>query len=39
MHQQIRGPMTVLWDGSNIHDRSQAVEKYLAAHSEIHTGL
>jgi transposase len=29
--------MTVLWDGSNIHDRSQAVKKYLAAHPEIHT--
>jgi len=37
LHQQIRGPMTVLWDGSNIHDRSRAVKKYLAAYPEIHT--
>jgi transposase len=29
--------MTVLWDGSNIHDRSGAVKKYLPAHPEIHT--
>jgi transposase len=37
LHGQIRGPMTVLWDGSNIHDRSRAVQEYLAAHPEIRT--
>jgi transposase len=37
LHEHIRGPMTVLWDGSNIHDRSGAVKKYLAAHPEILT--
>ena len=37
LHEHIRGPMTVLWDGSNIHDRSRAVKKYLAAHTKIHT--
>jgi transposase len=33
----IRGPMTVLWDGANIHDRSRAVRRYLAKHPEVHT--
>jgi transposase len=37
LHEHIRGPITVLWDGSNIHDRSRAVKKYLAAHPEIVT--
>ena len=37
LHEHIRGPLTVLWDGSNIHDRSGAVKKYLAAHPEILT--
>jgi transposase len=31
------GPLTVLWDGSRVHDRSQAVRDYLADHPEIHT--
>jgi transposase len=34
---QLRGPMTVLWDGSNIHDRSQLVQAFLAEHPEIVT--
>jgi transposase len=37
LHEHIRGPMTVLWDGSNIHDRSRAVTTYLATHPEVHT--
>jgi transposase len=37
LHDQIRGPMTILWDGSNIHDRSRAVKRDLAAHPEIRT--
>ena len=37
LHEQIRGPMTILWDGSNIHDRCRAVKQYLAAHPEIRT--
>ena len=37
LHEHIRGPMTVLWDGSNIHDRAGVVKKYLAAHPEIRT--
>jgi hypothetical protein len=37
LREQIRGPMTVLWDGSNIQDRWWAVKKYLAAHPEIVT--
>ncbi len=31
------GPMTVLWDRSNIHDRSKVVRAYLAEHPEIAT--
>ena len=31
------GPMTVVWDRSNIHDRSKAVRAYLAKHPEIET--
>ena len=31
------GPVTVLWDGSRVHDRSQAVRAYLADHPEIVT--
>ena len=26
LHEHIRGPMTILWDGSNIHGRSGAVK-------------
>jgi transposase len=29
--------LTVLWDGSPVHDRSQAVRAYLAEHPEIVT--
>jgi len=31
------GPLTVLWDGSPVHDRSTAVRAYLAEHPEIVT--
>lgn len=31
------GPLTVLWDGSRIHDRSKAVQAYLADHPEVRT--
>src|SRR5262245_1055037 len=31
------GPLTVLWDGSPVHDRARAVQDYLAGHPEIHT--
>jgi transposase len=34
---QIRGPMTLLWDRSKIHERSGAVRTYLAKHPEIVT--
>jgi transposase len=34
---QLGGPLTVLWDGSRIHDRSQAVQAFLARHPEIRT--
>ena len=33
----IRGPMTILWDRAQIHDRSRAVKAYLAEHPEIVT--
>jgi len=31
------GPMTILWDGSRVHDRSAVVRAYLAEHPEIWT--
>jgi transposase len=34
---RIKGPMTILWDQSKIHQRSAAVRKYLAKHPEIVT--
>jgi transposase len=34
---QLRGPLTVVWDRSRIHDRSRAVRAYLAKHPEIVT--
>ena len=33
----LRGPMTIVWDRSRIHRRSQAVQAYLARHPEIVT--
>jgi transposase len=32
---QLRGPFTVIWDGSNIHSKSLKVRAYLATHPEI----
>jgi transposase len=37
LRRHIRGPMTVLWDRSNIHDRSKVVRAYLARHPGIVT--
>ncbi len=37
LRMHLGGPMTVLWDGSNIHDRSKVVQAYLAQHPEIQT--
>jgi transposase len=34
---EIRGPMTILWDRSRIHERSGVVKAYLARHPEIVT--
>jgi transposase len=34
---QVGGPLTVLWDGSPVHDRSQLVRAFLAEHPEIQT--
>ena len=34
---EIRGPMTILWDQSKIHQRSGVVKAYLAKHPEIET--
>jgi transposase len=34
---RLRGPLTVLWDRSKIHQRSGAVKEYLAKHPEIVT--
>lgn len=34
---QLGGPLTVLWDGSNLHDRSKLVRAYLAEHPDIVT--
>lgn len=37
LRKRLRGPMTILWDRSNIHQRSGLVKKYLARHPEIAT--
>jgi transposase len=37
LRRHIPGPMTVLWDRSNIHDRSKVVRAYLAEHPEVRT--
>ena len=37
IHQHIRGPLTVVWDRGNIHDRAGEVRDYLARHPEIVT--
>ena len=37
LHRHHPGPLLVLWDRSRIHDRSQAVQAYLARHPEIVT--
>jgi transposase len=37
LRRHIPGPMTILWDRGNIHDRSKAVRAYLAGHPEVVT--
>lgn len=37
LRSQIKGPMTILWDQSKIHERSSVVRRYLAQHPEIET--
>jgi len=34
---QVGGALTILWDGSRVHDRSKAVQAFLAEHPEITT--
>jgi transposase len=34
---QLGTPLTILWDGSRVHDKSDKVQAYLADHPEIHT--
>jgi hypothetical protein len=35
LKRHIPGPMTILWDRSNVHDRSKVVRAFLAKHPEI----
>jgi transposase len=37
LRRRLQGPMTILWDRSNIHQRCGLVKKYLAKHPEIIT--
>jgi len=37
LKEQLGGPLTILWDGSKIHDRSKLVQAFLAEHPEIVT--
>ncbi len=37
LRRHIPGPMTILWDRSNIHDRARVVRAYLSEHPEIRT--
>ena len=35
LKQQLGGPFTVIWDGSQVHSRAKVVKDYLAKHPEI----
>jgi transposase len=37
LRRHIPGPMTILWDKGNIHNRSKVVRAYLAGHPEVVT--
>jgi transposase len=37
LRRHVPGPMTVVWDKGNIHDRSKLVRAYLAEHPEVET--
>lgn len=37
LRRQVGGPLTVVWDGSNLHDKSRLVQAFLAEHPEIRT--
>jgi transposase len=37
LKEQVGGPLTILWDGSRIHDRSALVRAFLAEHPDIVT--
>jgi len=37
LHRHIRGPLTIIWDRNNTHDRASVVRQYLARHPEIVT--
>jgi transposase len=37
LRDEIKGPMTILWDQSKIHERSGVVKAYLAKHPELVT--
>jgi transposase len=37
LKSQVGGPLTVLWDGSNLHDRSKLVQAFLSECPEIQT--
>jgi hypothetical protein len=37
LRRHIPGPMTILWDRGNVHDRSKVVRAYLAGHPEVVT--
>ena len=37
LRAHLGGPMTILWDGSRVHDPSAAVQAYLARHPDIRT--
>ena len=37
LRRHIPGPMTILWDRGNVHDRSKVVRAYLAVHPEMVT--
>jgi hypothetical protein len=37
LRRNIPGPMTILWDRGNVHDRSKVVRAYLAEHPEVVT--
>ncbi len=36
LRDHLPGPLVMIWDRSNIHDKSRVVQEYLGKHPEVH---